>query len=102
MQLRTNELRSMIERLGTRASAGTPQDAATFGDVVMLTVPLKAVLDAAVVLVRDAGFEPVVVGPLARGRSPSLTRSLYNTGMSGQALHLAAAAFVKRNELTVR
>src|SRR5436190_16596181 len=42
-----DELRSMVERLGTRASAGTPQDAATFGEVVMLTVPLKAVPDLA-------------------------------------------------------
>ena len=42
-----DELKSMVEHLGTRASAGTPQDAATFGDVVMLTVPLKAVPDLA-------------------------------------------------------
>jgi predicted dinucleotide-binding enzyme len=42
-----DELKSMIERLGTRASAGGPQDAAMFGDVVVLTVPLKAVPDLA-------------------------------------------------------
>jgi predicted dinucleotide-binding enzyme len=169
-----NELRSMIERLGTRASAGTPQDAATFGDVVMLTVPLKAVpdlardvapalagkivldtgnayerrdgavarqasahpqgsagwaaamcpgsrwvkafnsvyfktlqteahrtgdrvgiplasddaeaLDTAAALVRDAGFDPVVVGPLARGKEFEPDTKPYNTGMSGQEL----------------
>jgi 8-hydroxy-5-deazaflavin:NADPH oxidoreductase len=169
-----NELQSMIERLGTRASAGTPQDAATFGDVVMLTVPLKAVpdlardlapalagkivldtgnayerrdgavarqasahpqgsagwaaamcpgsrwvkafnsvyfktlqteahrtgdrvgiplasddaeaLDAAAALVRDAGFDPVVVGPLARGKEFEPDTKPYNTGMSGQEL----------------
>jgi predicted dinucleotide-binding enzyme len=40
-------LTPLVERLGTRASAGTPLDAATFGDVVMLTVPLKAVPDLA-------------------------------------------------------
>ena len=45
-----DELKSMVERLGTRASAGTPQDAATFGDVIMLTIPLKAVPDLACVL----------------------------------------------------
>jgi hypothetical protein len=169
-----DDLKSMVDRLGTRASAGTPQDAATFGDVVMLTVPLKAVpdlarvlapalagkivldtgnayerrdgavarqasahpqgsagwaaamfpgsrwvkafntvyyktlqteahrpgdrvgiplasddaeaLDTAVVLVRDAGFDPVVVGPLARGKEFEPDTKPYNTGMSGQEL----------------
>ena len=42
-----DELKEMVERLGPRASAGTPHDAAMFGDVVMLTVPLKAVPDLA-------------------------------------------------------
>src|SRR2546423_1377646 len=41
------ELDSLVHSLGTRASAGTPQDAAAFGDVVMLTVPLKAIPDLA-------------------------------------------------------
>jgi 8-hydroxy-5-deazaflavin:NADPH oxidoreductase len=169
-----DELKSMVERLGTRASAGTPQDAATFGDVVMLTIPLKAVpdlarvlapalagkivldtgnayerrdgavarqasahpqgsagwaaamfpgsrwvkafntvyfktlqteahrqgdrvgiplasddaeaLDTAAALVRDAGFDPVVVGPLARGKEFEPDTKPYNTGMSGQEL----------------
>jgi 8-hydroxy-5-deazaflavin:NADPH oxidoreductase len=169
-----DELKSMVEDLGTRASAGTPQDAATFGDVVMLTVPLKAVpdlarvlapalaekvvldtgnayerrdgavarqasahpqgsagwaaamfpgsrwvkafntvyyktlhteahrpgdrvgiplasddaeaLDTAAALVRDAGFDPVVVGPLARGREFEPDTKPYNTGMTGQEL----------------
>jgi predicted dinucleotide-binding enzyme len=169
-----DELKSMVERLGTRASAGTPQDAATFGDAVMLTVPLKAVpdlarvlapalggkivldtgnayerrdgavarqasahpqgsagwaaamfpgsrwvkafntvyyktlqieahrngdrvgiplasddaeaLDTAAALVRDAGFDPVVVGPLARGKEFEPDTKPYNTGMSGEEL----------------
>src|SRR5262249_43529717 len=38
-----DELKPLVDRLGARASAGTPLDAATFGDVVMLTVPLKAI-----------------------------------------------------------
>ena len=169
-----DELKSMVERLGKRASAGTPQDAATFGDVVMLTVPLKAVpdlardlapalaekivldtgnayerrdgavarqasahpqgsagwtaamfpgsrwvkafntvyfktlqteahrkgdrvgiplasddveaLDTAAALVRDAGFDPVLVGSLARGKDFEPDTKPYNTGMSGQEL----------------
>ncbi len=37
------ELQPLVERLGERASAGAPADAAKFGEVVMLTVPLAAV-----------------------------------------------------------
>jgi 8-hydroxy-5-deazaflavin:NADPH oxidoreductase len=169
-----DELKALIEQLGIRASAGTPQDAAIFGDVVMLTVPLKAVpdlarvlapalagqvvldtgnayerrdggvarqasahpqgsagwaaamfpgsrwvkafntvyfktlqteahrtgdrvgiplasddveaLDTAAALVRDAGFDPVVVGPLARGKEFEPDTKPYNTGMTGQEL----------------
>ena len=39
------ELKGLVEQLGSRASAGTARDAAAFGQVVMLTVPLKAVPD---------------------------------------------------------
>src|SRR6185503_16757046 len=40
-------LAPLVERIGSRASAGTPLEAAAFGEVVMLTVPLKAVPDVA-------------------------------------------------------
>src|SRR5262245_18304282 len=40
-------VKELIQPLGPRASAGTPDDAATFGDAVLLTVPLKAVPDLA-------------------------------------------------------
>lgn len=167
-------LRPLAEGLGPRASVGTPADAARFGDVVMLTVPLKAVpelardlapllagkvvldtgnayerrdgdvareatnhpvgsagwaaamfpgahwvkafnsvnfktlesaahrdgdrvgiplasddpsaLGTAAQLVRDAGFDPVIVGPLARGREFEPDTRPYNTGMSGREL----------------
>ena len=36
-------LRPLVKELGAQASAGTPKEAATFGDVVMLTVPLAAI-----------------------------------------------------------
>jgi predicted dinucleotide-binding enzyme len=163
-----------VERLGQLASAGPPTDAAEFGDVVMLTVPLKAVPDlatdlrsslsrkvvldtgnayerrdgdvarqasahpagsagwaaamfpetrwvkafntvyfktleseahrggdrlgiplagddsdalgTAADLVRDAGFDPVIVGPLVRGREFEPNSRPYNTGMSGSEL----------------
>jgi predicted dinucleotide-binding enzyme len=169
-----DQLKELVERLGELASAGTPADAAEFGDVVMLTVPLKAVPDLAsglrsslsgkVVLdtgnayerrdgdvarqasahaagsagwaaamfpesrwvkafntvyfktlqseahrggdrlgiplagddpdalrraadlVRDAGFDPVIVGPLVRGREFEPNSRSYNTGMSGSEL----------------
>ncbi len=43
-------------------------------------------LDTAATLVRDAGFDPVVVGPLVRGKEFEPDTPAYNTGMSGQAL----------------
>jgi len=169
-------LQPLITQLGTRASAGTSVDAATFGEVVLLTVPLKAVpdlardlapslsgkivldtgnayerrdgavaaeasahpqgsagwaaamfpgsrwvkafntvyfktleteahrkgeqvgiplagddrnaLETAAVLVRDAGFDPVIVGPLARGKAFEPDTPPYNTGMSGDKLRI--------------
>jgi hypothetical protein len=167
-------LRPLVERLGKRVSAGTPVDAARFGEVVMLTVPLAAVtdlardlaadldgkvvldtgnayerrdgakareaaahpggsaawaagmfprarwvkafntvyfktleseahragdrvgiplagddqdaLEVAARLVRDAGFDPVIVGALARGKEFEPGTPPYNTGMGGEKL----------------
>jgi predicted dinucleotide-binding enzyme len=167
-------LAALVARLGPRASAGTAADAAAFGEVVMLTVPLAAVpelarelspllsgkividtgnayerrdgaaareasahpqgsagwaaasfpgarwvkafntvyfktleseahrqsdpvgipiagddpaaVDVVAGLVRDAGFDPVIVGPLARGREFEPGTRPYNTGMSGREL----------------
>jgi predicted dinucleotide-binding enzyme len=168
------ELKSLVSKLGKHASAGTPTEAAKFGDVVMVTVPVKAIPDLArdlapllsgkvvldtgnvyenrdgavakeasrhpqgsagwaaamfpgarwvkafnsvyfktlaseahrkgdkvgiplagddqkaveiaAQLVRDAGFDPVVVGPLARGKEFEPGTKPYNTGMSGAEL----------------
>ena len=167
-------LKALVEPLGKRASSGTPAQAAEFGAVVMLTVPLKAVpdlardlasllggkivldtgnayerrdgdaarqasqhpqgsagwaaamfpgsrwvkafntvhfktleseahrdgdrvgiplagddaqaLETAAGLVRDAGFDPVIVGSLARGKEFEPASRPYNTGMSGPEL----------------
>ena len=169
-----DELQPLVKRLGERASVGTPADAAEFGEVVMLTVPVKAIpelareigpllagklvldtgnayaqrdgdlarqssshpqgsagwaaamfpkarwvkafnsvnyrvlekeahrdgdrvgiplagddrdaLETAARLVRDAGFDPVIVGSLARGREFEPDTRPYNTGMSGPDL----------------
>jgi len=169
-----DELNALVERLGTRGSSGRPAEAAAFGDVVMLTVPLQAVpglareltpflagkvvldtgnayerrdgdaarqasrhaqgsagwaaaqfpgarwvkafntvyfktleteahragdrvgiplagddpkaLETAAALVRDAGFDPVIVGPLARGKEFEPDTRPYNTGMTGSEL----------------
>ena len=43
-------------------------------------------LEIAAGLVRDAGFDPVIVGPLARGKEFEPDTKPYNTGMSGQQL----------------
>ena len=165
------DLQPLAAALGERASAGTPADAARFGEVVMLTVPLAAIpglardlgdllngkivldtgnayerrdgaaageasahaggsaawaaemfpgarwvkafntvyfktleseahrdgervgiplasddpaaLEVAARLVRDAGFDAVIVGPLARGKEFEPNTKSYNTGMSG-------------------
>ncbi len=169
-----DRLQALVTTLGTRASAGQPEDAAAFGEVVMLTVPLAAIpnlartlaplladkvvldtgnayeqrdgnvgveakrhpggsaawaaerfprsrwvkafntvyykvlereahrdgdrvgiplagddpaaLDTAEMLVRDAGFDPFIVGTLARGREFEPDTPAYNTGMSGREL----------------
>jgi predicted dinucleotide-binding enzyme len=169
-----DELAGLVQSIGQRGSAGTPADAAAFGEVVMLTVPLKAVpglapelepllahkividtgnayekrdgndamtarqhsvgsagwaaalfpdarwvkgfntvyfkvleteahrdgdrvgiplasddrdaMETVARLVRDAGFDPVVVGPLARGKEFEPDTKPYNTGMSGAEL----------------
>jgi 8-hydroxy-5-deazaflavin:NADPH oxidoreductase len=46
----------------------------------------RSALDVAVELVRDAGFEPVIVGPLARGREFEPDTPPYNTGMTATDL----------------
>ena len=164
-------LQPLVESLGKGASAGTPEEAAKFGGVVMLTVPLKAIpglsknltlmlagkivldtgnayegrdggaareasrhprgsagwaaemfpgarwdkafntvyfktleseahrkgdrvgiplasddreaLETAAKLARDAGFDPVIIGALERGREFEPGTRAYNTGMSG-------------------
>ncbi len=165
------ELKSLVAKLEERASAGTPEEAAKFGDVVLLSVPIKAVpslardlakllsgkvvldtgnayekrdgavareaaghpqgsagwaaamfpaarwvkafntvyfktltsqahrkgdqvgiplagddrqaIDIAAQLVRDAGFDPVLTGPLVRGKEFEPDTKPYNSGMSG-------------------
>jgi predicted dinucleotide-binding enzyme len=107
-------LTPLVERLGARASAGAPMEVATFGDGVMLAVPLNAVPDLArdlapslagtVVLDTGNAYERRD-GNVARLASQhpqgsagwAMTRALskllpewehatYNTGMSGPEL----------------
>lgn len=172
-----DELKALVDSLGDGASAGTAEEAARFGEVVMITVPLKAIpalaqelapllkgkvvldtgnayvqrdgdiaregsgypggsaawaeakfpaarwvkafnsvnykvlqneahrggdrvgiplasddqgaLDVAARLVRDAGFDPVVIGPLSRGTEFEPNTPVYNTGMSGPEVRRA-------------
>jgi hypothetical protein len=53
-----DDLKPIVDRIGKHASSGTPVDAATFGDVVVLTVPLKVVPE----LARD--LAPLVAGKI--------------------------------------
>jgi predicted dinucleotide-binding enzyme len=43
-------------------------------------------LETAATLVRDAGFDPVIVGALSRGKEFEPGAPVYNTGMTGPAL----------------
>ncbi|HUL71893.1 MAG TPA: NAD(P)-binding domain-containing protein [Vicinamibacterales bacterium] len=45
-----------------------------------------AALDVAAELVREAGFDPVIVGELSRGREFEPNTPMYNTGKSGREL----------------
>ena len=49
----------------------------------------RSALDVAAELVRDAGFDPVIVGPLARGKEFEPGTKVYNTGMSGAEVRKA-------------
>src|SRR5262249_11513428 len=46
----------------------------------------REAMDEVAQLVRDAGFDPVSVGPLARGKEFEPDTRPYNTGMSGREL----------------
>jgi predicted dinucleotide-binding enzyme len=169
-----NGLKPLVDKLGPRATAGTPADAAQFGRVVLLAIPVKAIpeiaadignaldgkvvldagnayeqrdgqaardaakhsrgsagwaasqfpesrwvkafntvnfkllaseahrqgdrigiplasddaeaLELAAQLARDAGFDPVIVGGLERGKEFEPDTKVYNTGMSGPNL----------------
>ena len=48
----------------------------------------RAALETAQQIVRQAGFDPVVVGSLERGTEFEPDRPPYNTGMSGQDLRM--------------
>ena len=48
----------------------------------------RSALEIAASLVRDAGFDPVIVGPLARGREFEPGTRPYNSGMNGRELRL--------------
>ena len=46
----------------------------------------QTALDTAEMLARDAGFDPVIVGMLERGKDFEPETPPYNTGMSGREL----------------
>jgi 8-hydroxy-5-deazaflavin:NADPH oxidoreductase len=56
---------------------------------VPLAADDKEAMDVAAGLVRDAGFDPVIVGPLERAREFDVGTPVYNTGMSGPEVRKA-------------
>lgn len=55
-----------------------------------------AAMEIAAQLVRDAGFDPVIAGPLARGKEFEPGTKVYNTGMSGTEVRAALALLPPR------
>jgi hypothetical protein len=53
---------------------------------IPLASDYRDALEVASRLVRDAGFEPVIVGDLARGREIEPGTAVYNTGMTAGEL----------------
>jgi predicted dinucleotide-binding enzyme len=59
---------------------------------IALAADDPAAMDVVAGLVREAGFDPVLVGPLARGKEFEPGTPPYNTGKSGRELrHMFAA-----------
>lgn len=75
-----SKLRTGAESLGKNASAGSPRDAAFFGDVVVLAVPWGAVAEAI-----------EAAGPLS-GKILFSTVNALNTDMSGLAVGTTTSA----------
>ncbi len=77
----------------TRLNKTLEKEAHRDGDKV--GIPLasddRPALDGAAQLVRDAGFDPVVVGPLGRGNEFEPDTKPYNTGMSGPQVRNSSA-----------
>lgn len=83
---------ALVAKLGTRASAGRPSDAAAFGEVVMITVPLKAMPDLAHDLAAPlAGKVVIDTGNAYERRDGDLARQA--TAHPGGSAGWAAAMF---------
>ena len=69
-------LTDVVTGLGDRAVAGTPEEAAARGDLVVVTIPFKAFRDVPVEpLAGKVSSTPTTTTPSATGRSPSSTRA---------------------------
>lgn len=89
-----NELEPLIKELGSLAAAGSPADAAEFGEVVMITVPLKALPE----LAREIG--PALAGKIVLDTSNAYERrdgelAHEATQFAGGSAAWAAAMFPK-------
>ncbi|RSM53341.1 NADP oxidoreductase [Actinoplanes sp. ATCC 53533] len=88
-------LRSLVTELGPNARAGTPAEAAAAGDIVIVTVPLKAYRDVpAAPLAGKVVIDTNNYYPDRDGRFPELEDGSTTTGELLQQ-HLATAQVVK-------
>jgi predicted dinucleotide-binding enzyme len=88
-------LRSLVDELGPRARAGTPAEAAAAGDIVIVTVPLKAYRDVpAAPLAGKVVIDTNNYYPERDGVFPELENGSSTTGELLQQ-HLGTAQVVK-------
>ena len=78
-------LDGLVKELGARAAAGTPLEAATFGEVVLLAVPLRAMTELGPAIAEAVRGKVVIVGATA-GRLEDIHRAATTDTMSGLSL----------------
>ena len=94
------ELTELVERAGPRTSAGLPGEAAEKVGIPIAGDDEGAVRTAAELVV-DAGFNPVVVGPLGRAREFDQGTPVYVTDMTATQLREALGQAASPYSVTV-
>jgi hypothetical protein len=90
------ELQSLVQRAGPRASAGLPIDAARFGSILLFTVPYAALRQLATDLRSELQGKIVVDACNPRSDDSELSRQAYSEGVAVTTARLLPGARVAR------